>query len=106
MTLDYRSPHQKRRPNSILQGYGDGYALKLALDGCAHRARILRGPTAKLSPKAADLANRLARRWDPKFDARIASASIYPEDLDPDLFETQQETYLRRYFPPSGSPPN
>jgi hypothetical protein len=52
------------------------------------------------------VANGLARRWDPKFEARIAPVSIYPEDLDPDLFETQQETYLRRYFPPSGSPPN
>jgi hypothetical protein len=83
-------------------------ALKLALDGCAQRARILRGALAETSPKAAGLADRLMRRWEILFrDPGVASPErLHPRDLDPDLFETRDQTYLRRYFPPSGSPPN
>lgn len=84
-------------------------ALKLALDGCAQRAKLLRGPLAEISPRAVFLADRLARRWDALFvDPEILKPPErpHPDDLDPDLFETQFETYLRRYFPPSGSPPN
>ncbi len=83
-------------------------ALKLALDGCAQRARNLRGALAETSPKAASLADRLMRRWEILFRApAVASVErIHPSDLDPDLFETPEQTYLRRYFPPSGSPPN
>ena len=83
-------------------------ALKLALDGCAQRARNLRGALAETSPKAAGLADRLMRRWEVLFRAPgdEAPERIHPRDLDPDLFETREQTYLRRYFPPSGSPPN
>ncbi len=83
-------------------------ALKLALDGCAQRARILRGALAETSPKAATLADRLMRRWEILFRApAVASVErLHPGDMDPDLFETREQTYLRRYFPPSGSPPN
>jgi hypothetical protein len=83
-------------------------ALKLALDGCAQRARILRGALAETSPKAATLADRLMRRWEILFlpPGTKAPERIYPSDVDPDLFETREQTYLRRYFPPSGSPPN
>jgi hypothetical protein len=83
-------------------------ALKLALDGCAQRARILRGALAETSPKAANLADRLMRRWEILFRAPgdEAPERIHPWDLDPDLFETRDQTYRRRYFPPSGSPPN
>ncbi len=83
-------------------------ALKLALDGCAQRARTLRGALAETSPKAATLADRLMRRWEILFRAPGAEVPerIHPRDLDPDLFETREQTYLRRYFPPSGSPPN
>jgi hypothetical protein len=94
---------RKPKPESLQR------ALKLALDGCARRARILRGPLAEVSPKAAGLADRLARRWDALFvdPKRYAKPGrTHPDDLDPDLFETPQQTYLRRYFPPSGSPPN
>jgi hypothetical protein len=83
-------------------------ALKLALDGCAQRARILRGALAETSPKAANLADRLMRRWEILFHAPGAAAPerVHPGDMDPDLFETREQTYRRRYFPPSGSPPN
>ncbi len=83
-------------------------ALKLALDGCAQRARILRGALAETSPKAASLADRLMRRWEILFHPPGAEAPerINPSDMDPDLFETRDQTYRRRYFPPSGSPPN
>ena len=83
-------------------------ALKLALDGCAQRARNLRGALAETSPKAATLADRLMRRWEVLFRAPGVAAPerVHPRDLDPDLFETREQTYLRRYFPPSGSPPN
>ena len=83
-------------------------ALKLALDGCAQRARNLRGALAETSPKAAGLADRLMRRWEVLFRAPGVAAPerVHPRDLDPDLFETREQTYLRRYFPPSGSPPN
>ena len=92
----------KPRPESLHR------ALKLALDGCAQRARNLRGALAETSPKAATLADRLMRRWEVLFrDPGVASGErIQPKDLDPDLFETREQTYLRRYFPPSGSPPN
>ena len=83
-------------------------ALKLALDGCAQRARNLRGALAETSPKAATLADRLMRRWEVLFRVPGVAAPerVHPRDLDPDLFETREQTYLRRYFPPSGSPPN
>jgi hypothetical protein len=83
-------------------------ALKLALDGCAQRARILRGALAETSPKAAGLADRLMRRWEILFRAPgdETPERIHPGDMDPDLFETGEQTYRRRYFPPSGSPPN
>jgi len=84
-------------------------ALKLALDGCAQRAKFLRGPMAEISPRAVFLADRLARRWDALFvDPEILKPPERPrlDELEPDLFETRSETYRRRYFPPSGSPPN
>jgi hypothetical protein len=94
---------RKPKPESLQR------ALKLALDGCAQRARHLRGPLAEISPRAVFLADRLARRWDALFvdPQRLQPPKRpHPNDLDPDLFETQLETYRRRYFPPSGSPPN
>jgi hypothetical protein len=94
---------RKPKPESLQR------ALKLALDGCAQRARILRGPLAETSPRAAFLADRLARRWDIMFVdlQRFATPErIHPDDLDPDLFETPWQKYRRLYFPPSGSPPN
>jgi hypothetical protein len=92
----------KPRPESLHR------ALKLALDGCAQRARILRGALAETSPKAVGLADRLMRRWLILFSAPGAEVPerIHPGDMDPDLFETRDQTYRRRYFPPSGSPPN
>ncbi len=93
---------RKPKPESLHR------ALKLALDGCAQRARILRGALAETSPKAANLVDRLMRRWEILFRDPdvVAPKRIHPSDLDPDLFETREQTYTRRYFPPSGSPPN
>jgi hypothetical protein len=94
---------RKPKPESLQR------ALKLALDGCAQRAKILRGPLAEVSPKAAFLADRLARRWDVLFTdpKRYEPPERTPlEDLGPDLFETAAQKYRRLFFPPSGSPPN
>jgi hypothetical protein len=84
--------------------------LKLALDACAHRARILRGPLAEISPQAAGLADRLRRRGINWFRADL---DLPPEgdrdtlaELHQDLFETPQQAYRRLYYPPNGSPPN
>ena len=84
--------------------------LKLALDACAHRARILRGPLAEISPQAAGLVDRLRRRGMNWFRADL---DLPPEgdrdtlaDLHRDLFETPQQAYRRLYYPPNGSPPN
>jgi hypothetical protein len=94
---------RKPKPESLQR------ALKLALDGCAQRARILRGPLAEISPKAVSLADRLARRWDPLFSdpSRYEPRGRTPlEDLDADLFETASQKYRRLFFPPSGAPPD
>ena len=84
--------------------------LTLALDACEHRARLLRGPLAEISPKAAGLADRLRRRC---LDWFREEAGLPPEgdrdalaELHRDLFETPQQAYRRRYYPPNGSPPN
>ncbi|MFY7958879.1 MAG: hypothetical protein ACOVVK_02285 [Elsteraceae bacterium] len=84
-------------------------ALKLALDGCEQRARILRGPLVEISPKAVRLADRLARRWDVLFvDRKLIKRLERPpyNEMDADLFETAAQKFRRMFFPPSGSPPN
>jgi len=94
---------RKPKPESLQR------ALKLALDACAQRARILRGPLADISPKSVSLADRLARRWDVLFvnPSRYDRPERTPlEDMGPDLFETASQKFRRIYFPPSGSPPN
>lgn len=94
---------RKPKPESLQR------ALKLALDGCEQRARILRGPLAEISPKAVRLADRLARRWDALFiDPKLIERLERPpyDEMDADLFETAAQKFRRMYFPPSGSPPN
>ncbi len=94
---------RKPRPESLQR------ALKLALDACEQRARILRGPLAEISPKAVSLADRLARRWDVLFADRTGldpPKRTEFDDLGPDLFETASQKFRRLFFPRSGSLPN
>ncbi len=94
---------RKPKPESLQR------ALKLALDGCEQRARILRGPLAEISPKAVRLADRLARRWDVLFvDPKLIERMERPpyDEMDADLFETAAQKFRRMFFPPSGAPPN
>ena len=76
--------------------------IQLALDACGQRVRVLHGPMAEISPEAGALAHRLARRWGELFrDAEAHAAARTPErltDLHPDFFESQEQTYIRRYM--------
>lgn len=133
MTLDYRSPHQRRQPDSDLQRHGVVYAANptpLPPPPGAFGVEWLMGHVVdvisagplyegKLSPVWAQMV-RLYAQYLGVIPKRAASS---PDERSPkrralekelkalipaiaDLFETASQKFRRMFFPPSGAPPN